>query len=94
MSLVLVNHKLEMLTYVAVGNVTIHVLGAQRRQLLNTPGIVGGRLKTVNVDTEPFKEWDTLLIPSDGISERFDLNRYPPRVISDVQLLAEALAKD
>ena len=94
MSLVLVNHELENLTYVAVGNVTIHVLGARRKQLLNTPGIVGGRLRTVNVNTEPFKEGDTLIIHSDGISERFNLDRYTLRILSNVQLLAEALATD
>lgn len=94
MSLVLVDPARESLTYAGIGNVTIHVVGEERRRLRTLPGIIGGGLGKVTVESTHFTQGDTLIIHSDGISDRFDLDRYTRRVLSDVQLLAEALARD
>jgi negative regulator of sigma-B (phosphoserine phosphatase) len=77
MSAALIDTTKQQVTWAGVGNVAAVILPAQgdsnknRRHLLVHGGIVGYRMPTVRLFTEPFAPGDTLLLATDGIRSGF-----------------------
>lgn len=93
-SLVLVDRTESILTHAGIGNVTIYLIGEKRKHIRNSPGFVGGGFDKVKVGKQQYHQGDTIIIHSDGISDKLDLSKYTDRVFGNVQLLAEAIARD
>lgn len=63
-------------TAAAVGNVRIRLVGSRDQRLAWTEGTLGATYRTPN-PTRGTLDADTLLLYSDGISDRFDAKEYP-----------------
>jgi hypothetical protein len=72
------------LEYAGVGNVEAAGLTRHPLRLFNSPGVVGGNVRKVLPLEHRVEPGDTLVLYSDGISSRFDLERYrrlePPAI--------------
>lgn len=87
-----IDASLARLTYAGAGNIDVRICQAGREQRLasqrGTVGAVLPRLRAVEVALEA--EW-TLILHTDGVSDRFSLNDLPDVMTGDPQALAEAI---
>ena len=71
------NVKTKELSYCGVGNTVIRVFGQRSRRLYSTDGIVGSRIRTPVEQKLYLTPKDILVLYTDGIKDRFDLDDYP-----------------
>jgi len=76
--------------FAGVGNVELRAVARERIAAPTLPGIVGRGLRKVRVWDNPLAEGDVLVLFSDGISSRFDLDALVLAHLAP-QALAEAL---
>jgi anti-sigma regulatory factor (Ser/Thr protein kinase) len=85
----------ETLTYAGIGNIAAHVyFGADRRQLVSHNGIVGSNMRKVQEFTCDWKEGAMLVMHSDGLGSRWDLDAYPGLAARHPALIAAILYRD
>ena len=65
------------LSYCGVGNTVIRVLGERSRRLVSTDGVLGSRMRSPMEQKLFLGASDVLLLYTDGIKDRFELNDYP-----------------
>jgi serine/threonine protein phosphatase PrpC len=63
--------------YAGVGNTVCCKLGFQTERLLSTEGIVGSHMREPAARSLRLGQEDILLLYTDGLSERIDLQQYP-----------------
>ena len=63
--------------YAGVGNTVLRTFGPRATRLISTDGIIGIRFRTPAVQTVPLDESDIILLYTDGVSDRFDIEQYP-----------------
>jgi negative regulator of sigma-B (phosphoserine phosphatase) len=82
----------ESLTWLSIGNVAALLLHAddrgniQREHVLTRNGVVGHRLPPLRSATHPIRRSDLLILATDGVRERFEMDvRFaaPPQEIAD-----------
>ncbi|OKO88160.1 hypothetical protein AC629_10765 [Bradyrhizobium sp. NAS80.1] len=85
----------ESLTWLSIGNVVALLLHAddrgsiQREHVLTRNGVVGHRLLALRSATHPIRRTDLLILATDGVHERFEVDdrfAYPPQEIADHSL--------
>lgn len=82
-------------TIASVGNVAAWLDdGTERRALLSLPGIVGSDIRKVREMSAPLAENATLVLHSDGLTPRWNLNAYPGLRARDPRLVAATLLRD
>lgn len=64
------------LSYCGVGNTVIRIFGKQSKRLYSTDGIVGSRIRTPVEQKVYLTASDILLLYTDGIKDRFELDDY------------------
>ena len=69
-------HRREV-RYAGVGNTVLRIFGSRATRLITTDGIIGSRLRTPAVQTVPLNASDIVLLYTDGVSDRFDIEQYP-----------------
>lgn len=79
--------------YAAVGNIEMRLIGEKCEHPVGTPGIVGTGLRKVRVQAFPYVPGDLVLLHSDGLSSRFDLEGSRARAWS-LEALGEALVRE
>jgi negative regulator of sigma-B (phosphoserine phosphatase) len=79
------------MSHCAVGNVEVVGVFQEEVQPLCTPGIVGYNVRRVVERTFPVRAGDVVVVHTDGVSRRFDLERYQHL---EAQALAEAVLSD
>ena len=80
------------LTYAAIGNIEARLWQDNREQrLISYRGIVGGRFPTVRLSEFALSPDWLLLIHTDGISARFELNDVPELASRRPQAIADAI---
>lgn len=79
------------MTHSAVGNVEVVGLFREEVKPLFTPGIVGYNMRKVVEKSYPIHGGDVFVVYTDGVSQRFDLERYRHLGAQD---LAEAVLTD
>ena len=85
----------EQLTYAGIGNIAAHVIGAgDKRQLVSHNGIVGSNMRKVQEFTCPWQEGALLIMHSDGLTSRWDLDAYPGLAARHPSLIAAILYRD
>jgi anti-sigma regulatory factor (Ser/Thr protein kinase) len=85
----------ERLTYAGIGNIAAHVFnGGERRQLVSHNGIVGSNMRKVQEFTCPWQEGAILVMHSDGLTSRWDLDAYPGLAARHPALIAAILYRD
>ena len=65
------------LRYTGVGNTVLRTFGSQTTRLISTDGIVGDRFRTPSVQAAPLNESGIIVLYTDGVSDRFDVEQYP-----------------
>ena len=83
------------LRYAGVGNIaasTFH--GQQQRHLLSHNGIIGSNLRKVQEFLHPWQAGTLLIMHSDGLQTRWDLDQYPGLVSCHPSLIAAMLYRD
>ncbi|MFA8016605.1 SpoIIE family protein phosphatase [Bremerella cremea] len=63
--------------YVGIGNTVCRTLGTHPRHMLTREGVVGQTMRTPSLETQTLQEDELLLLHSDGVSGRFELDQCP-----------------
>ena len=83
------------LTFAGVGNVAVWIDHGERRQsLVSTPGIIGSYTRTIREVALPLVPGSLVLLHSDGLTSKWDLNAYPGLRMRDPHLVAATLMRD
>ncbi|MDN3657244.1 SpoIIE family protein phosphatase [Ferruginibacter paludis] len=83
------------LTYCGVGNISSKVVSARNKSFISYNGIIGHSIpNTMNNHVYKWEKQDTLIMHSDGINTRWDIQKYPQVQYYDGTILAAALYKD
>ena len=61
-------------TFVQIGDSHGRIFGPRRRSLVGKTGMLGHAIRTPDVRSEMLSAADTLVLCTDGVSERYDLN--------------------
>jgi phosphoserine phosphatase RsbX len=77
------------LAYCGVGNVELKAKSTAPIHPVSTPGIVGRRLRKTTYYEYPLTAGDLVVIHTDGISTRFDIEEFEDR--ADVEAMARAI---
>jgi serine phosphatase RsbU (regulator of sigma subunit) len=83
------------LRFAGVGNIMASVYeGASRRQMVSHNGIVGSNMRKVQEFTQAWQPGSLLVLCSDGLNTRWDLNRYPGLADRHPSVIAALLYRD
>jgi hypothetical protein len=78
-----------------VGNISAAVVsGSETKNLVSHSGTVGHQLHKVQEFVYPWPEGALLVMHSDGITQRWDLDRYAGLASRDPSLVAAVLYRD
>jgi anti-sigma regulatory factor (Ser/Thr protein kinase) len=81
--------------YAGIGNTDFRVLGGRSpMRLISLNGTLGSRLDRVKVFKEQLPKVATIIMSTDGISERWDVDSYPGVLGLHPQLLCAAVMRD
>ena len=95
MAIAVIDQDQQQLSFAGVGNIAgcIFADGA-RRHLMSHNGIVGSNLRKVQEIVHPFPDGAMVIMHSDGIATRWDLDTYPGLVFRHPSLIAAILYRD
>ena len=83
------------LRFCGVGNISATIVDpAARRSAVSLHGIVGYQMREAREFTYPWSRESTLIMHSDGLTTRWDLDSYPGLLRRDAVLIAGILWKD
>jgi anti-sigma regulatory factor (Ser/Thr protein kinase) len=85
----------DSLAFAGVGNIAAHLFaGGERRQMVSHNGIVGSNLRKVQVFDAPWGDDALLILHSDGITSRWNLDDYPGLAPCHPAVVAGVLYRD
>jgi anti-sigma regulatory factor (Ser/Thr protein kinase) len=83
------------LQFAGVGNIAASITGhSPRRHLLSHNGIVGSNLRKLQEFEQPWDSGSLLILHSDGIGTRWDLDAYPGLAYAHCAVIAAVLYRD
>jgi anti-sigma regulatory factor (Ser/Thr protein kinase) len=81
--------------FAGIGNISATIIDAgARRSAVSLYGIVGHQMREAREYSYPWSAGSTLIMHSDGLTTRWDLDRYPGLLSRDPVLIAAVLWKD
>lgn len=84
-----------MLRYAGLGNITAQVVaGGRRRGLVSLPGIAGHQRPTVREYEYGLEPQDLLVMHSDGVVDRWQLDDYPGLAARSPLVVAATVLRD
>ncbi|HET7814434.1 MAG TPA: ATP-binding SpoIIE family protein phosphatase [Candidatus Baltobacteraceae bacterium] len=93
--IVKIERDIERVTFAGIGNIAAWIDdGEQRRGLISAPGIAGAPIKRIRAIEAAFPKHSVLVMHSDGLSTKWDLNQYPGLRTRDRRLIAATLFRD
>ena len=93
--IVLIDLESSTLRYTGVGNIEVRVKSRTVIRPISINGILGYNLRQVREEEFPYRQGDIIILHSDGISTKFDLNLYPPEFLGQhPQAIAERIAAE
>ena len=85
----------DVIRYAGIGNVTATVVTAgQRRAMVSLPGIVGHHISGIREFSYPLGPGALVILHSDGLNDRWDLDEYPGLAEHAPVLVAATLLRD
>ena len=95
MGALVVDSASEAFYYAGVGNIDVRVFGApEPARPISMNGTLGARLERVRVWTYPWAEGTTIVLATDGLSTKWDVQDYPGLLQRSPQLLTGVLMRD
>jgi anti-sigma regulatory factor (Ser/Thr protein kinase) len=96
MSIIDIDAGNKQLTYCGVGNISAKLIGGERsKSLVSYNGIIGHSIPgTIANHVFQWSKNDLLIIHSDGLSSRWDIQKYPMILKHDYSILVAAILKD
>ena len=95
MAIAVIDQDQELLAFCGIGNIAGCIFDAgARRHLMSHNGIVGSNLRKVQEFSHPFGPGAMLILHSDGINTRWDLDAYPGLRFRHPSLIAAVLYRD
>jgi len=90
-----ISQEKRTLTYAGVGNISAIVIdGQSRRGIASHNGTLGHQVHKVQEFTVPWSEDSVLIMHSDGLGSRWDLNHYPGLTAKHPSIIAAVLYRD
>jgi len=77
--------------YAGVGNTVLRTFGARATRLVSADGIIGSRFRTPAVQAAPLNESGIILLYTDGVSDRFDVEQYPQIIYHSASAIAHKI---
>src|SRR5690606_12867336 len=94
-SIASVDTDLQELRFAGVGNIARYILSdGGRRQMVSHNGIVGSNMQKVHEYSLPFTDDCLLIMHTDGLASRWDLEKYPGLLAQHPALIAGVLYRD
>ena len=91
----LIDLESSTLRYAGVGNIEVRVKSRTVIRPISINGILGYNLHKVREEEFPYRQGDMIILHSDGISTKFDLNLYTPEFLGQhPQTIAERIAAE
>ena len=95
MAIAVIDEQQGQLNFAGVGNISGCIfLGGARRHLMSHNGIVGSNLRKVQEFVHDWQSGAMLILHSDGLSTRWDLDSYPGLIFRHPSLIAAVLYRD
>jgi anti-sigma regulatory factor (Ser/Thr protein kinase) len=95
MAIAVIDEEKEQLGFVGIGNIAGCIfLDGTRRHLMSHNGIVGSNLRKVQEFTHAWQAGALLILHSDGIATRWDLDSYSGLIFRHPSLIAAVLYRD
>ncbi|MGZ3182118.1 MAG: ATP-binding protein [Telluria sp.] len=85
----------DAIRFAGIGNIAAHVFnGAEHKQLVSHNGIVGSNVRKVQEFSLPWRAGALLVMHSDGLATRWDMDAYPGLASCHPALVAAVLYRD
>ena len=81
-------------TFVHIGDVHGKVFGPRRRSLIGQAGMLGHAIRTPNIRSETLCAGETLVLCTDGVSERYDLKEIQGHRTIPTDALARRIVEE
>jgi len=94
MGIAVIDKNAGTLTYAGIGNTEIRIIGRKGGGLTSNRGIVGGGYRSLNPETLPLVEGQTVLMFTDGIDRGIDISGYDASLVSNLPDLAKKIIED
>ncbi len=95
MAIAVIDEGKEQLGFVGIGNIAGCIFhDGARRHLMSHNGIVGSNLRKVQEFVHPWQPGAMVILHSDGIATRWDLDGYPGLIFRHPSLIAAVLYRD
>ena len=90
-----ISHEKVTLTYAGIGNVSATVVAGQsRRGIANHNGTLGHQMHKIQEFTVPWNRESILIMHSDGLGSKWDLNQYPGLASKHPSIIGAMLYRD
>lgn len=90
-----INRENGTLTFAGIGNISATVIeGHRRRGLASHNGIVGHQMHRIQEFGTPWNEGSVLIMHSDGLGSKWDMNQYPGLASKHPSIIAAILYRD
>lgn len=89
--LCLIDRVTREVRYAGVGNTVLRTFGSQATRLVSADGIIGSRFRTPVVQAAPLNESGVILLYTDGVSDRFDVEQYPQIIYHSASAIARKI---
>lgn len=81
------------LDYLGVGNTVLRRFGSTDTRLVSRDGVIGQHWRSPRLERLQLAPGDTLLLYTDGVSDRFGLDDYPALVHQDPKVVARTVLR-
>jgi serine phosphatase RsbU (regulator of sigma subunit) len=87
----LVDRRSGLLRYTGIGNTVIRRFGSSEVRLLSRPGILGANRRTPTEEQLTMLPGDVVLLYTDGVRDRFELQDYPQLLHHSAESIARTV---
>lgn len=90
-----INAEKNTFTYCGIGNISCRIFGFDgNKTIISFNGILGLNVRRFNNNSSPWDNGKLIILHSDGLGTRWDLNQYPGILQKDLSVLTTVLYRD
>jgi anti-sigma regulatory factor (Ser/Thr protein kinase) len=82
-----------LMSYAAAGNTVCRIIGSRSSRCLVTPGTLGARIRSPQLCQFRLGDGDLVLLYTDGVTDRFELEDYPQMQVSSASNVAKTIVE-